>query len=113
MSFFTIRARLKPQTMIVTFEEFSPTHDFLDYKASKRSAGQPVNLRLALGVRPSQSNSVCVAFFLLFGSCGVLTFIGRALLRNTLFRVCLRLCRDCSGFRGFYCWDGHVFLLFA
>src|ERR1019366_1227281 len=26
------RARLKPETMIVTFEEFSPTHDFFDYK---------------------------------------------------------------------------------
>src|SRR5664280_3329522 len=25
------RARLKPDTMIVTFEEFSPTHDFFDY----------------------------------------------------------------------------------
>ena len=28
------RARLKPETMIVTFEEFSPTHDFFDYTAS-------------------------------------------------------------------------------
>jgi hypothetical protein len=25
------RARLKPETMIVTFEGFSPTHDFFDY----------------------------------------------------------------------------------
>src|SRR5664280_1456244 len=25
------RARLKPETMTVTFEEFSPTHDFFDY----------------------------------------------------------------------------------
>src|ERR1019366_3321328 len=25
------RARLKPETKIVTFEEFSPTHDFFDY----------------------------------------------------------------------------------
>jgi hypothetical protein len=25
-------ARLKPETMIVTFEEFSPTHDLFDYK---------------------------------------------------------------------------------
>jgi hypothetical protein len=25
------RARLKPKTMTVTFEEFSPTHDFFDY----------------------------------------------------------------------------------
>src|SRR5664280_321808 len=25
------RARLKPETMMVTFEEFSPTHDFFDY----------------------------------------------------------------------------------
>ncbi len=28
------RARLKPETMTVTFEEFSPTHDFFDYKGS-------------------------------------------------------------------------------
>ncbi len=27
-------ARLKPETMTVTFEEFSPTHDFFDYKGS-------------------------------------------------------------------------------
>ena len=26
------RARLKPETMRVTFEEFSPTHDFFDYR---------------------------------------------------------------------------------
>ena len=25
------RARLKPETMRVTFEDFSPTHDFFDY----------------------------------------------------------------------------------
>ena len=25
------RARLKPETMTVTFEEFSPTHEFCDY----------------------------------------------------------------------------------
>ena len=30
------RARLKPETMIVTFDEFSPTHDFCDYKTIKR-----------------------------------------------------------------------------
>jgi hypothetical protein len=29
------RARLKPETMRVTFEEFSPTHDFFDYKGSE------------------------------------------------------------------------------
>ena len=28
------RARLKPETMTVTFEEFSPTHDFFDYKSA-------------------------------------------------------------------------------
>jgi hypothetical protein len=28
------RARLKPKTMTVTFEEFSPTHDFFDYTGS-------------------------------------------------------------------------------
>jgi hypothetical protein len=26
------RARLKPETMRVTFEEFSPAHDFFDYR---------------------------------------------------------------------------------
>jgi hypothetical protein len=26
------RARLKPETITVTFEEFGPTHDFFDYK---------------------------------------------------------------------------------
>ena len=29
------RARLKPETMTVTFEEFSRTHDFLDYTREK------------------------------------------------------------------------------
>src|SRR5450755_1163547 len=28
------RARLKPETMIVTFQGFSPTHDFFDYTGS-------------------------------------------------------------------------------
>jgi hypothetical protein len=29
------RARLKPETMRVTFEEFSPPHDFFDYRADR------------------------------------------------------------------------------
>ena len=28
------RARLKPETIRVTFEEFSPTHDFFDYRGT-------------------------------------------------------------------------------
>jgi hypothetical protein len=34
------RARLTPETMTVTVEEFSPTHDFFDYTASPWSALQ-------------------------------------------------------------------------
>ena len=30
------RARLKPETLTLTFEEFSPTHDFFDYRRSNR-----------------------------------------------------------------------------
>ena len=30
------RARLKPETMRVTFEEFSTTHDFFDYRRARR-----------------------------------------------------------------------------
>jgi hypothetical protein len=33
------RARLKPETTRVTFEEFSPTHDFFDYRSYKRLRG--------------------------------------------------------------------------
>src|SRR5436190_7816646 len=36
------RARLKPETMTVTFEEFSLTGDFFDYKRSLRDALPPV-----------------------------------------------------------------------
>jgi len=32
------RAHLKPETMRVTFEEFSPTHDFFDYRRFSRCA---------------------------------------------------------------------------
>jgi hypothetical protein len=35
------RARLKPETMTVTFEEFSPTRDFFDYKGI---AGYPTTI---------------------------------------------------------------------
>src|SRR5271167_486654 len=78
----------------------------------RTSSAPQVNLRLAFCVRPSQNSSVCVAFFLLLGSRGLRTSIGGApLLRNMLFRVCLRLCRGCSRFRDSYYWGGHVFLL--
>jgi hypothetical protein len=57
-------------------------------------------MRLALRVRPSQSNSAYLAFFLLFGSCDLRTFIGAALLSNMLFRVYLGLCRAAVGSEG-------------
>src|ERR1039458_3507799 len=34
------RARRKPETMIVTFQGFSPTHDFFDYTGSGGEAGK-------------------------------------------------------------------------
>src|SRR2546425_151580 len=37
------RACLKPETMAVSFEEFSPTHDFFDYTGS-RDSGESVLL---------------------------------------------------------------------
>ena len=36
------RARLKPETMTVTFEEFSPTHDFFDHTSYGKLAGEKV-----------------------------------------------------------------------
>ena len=36
------RARLKPETMRVTFEEFSPTHNFFDYMSLRNYCGGQV-----------------------------------------------------------------------
>ena len=44
------RARLKPETMTVTFEEFSPTHDFFDYTGSCSPSSDSVEI----------ASSVCV-----------------------------------------------------
>src|SRR5271157_1955724 len=68
-------------------------------RLTKLAQDVQVNLRLPLGVRPSQSNSVGIAFFLLFGPHGLRTFIGGALLRNIGFRGYSRLGRGCSRVR--------------
>jgi hypothetical protein len=39
------RARLKPETMRVTFEEFSPTHDFFDYRTNIRASTRSLPVR--------------------------------------------------------------------
>ena len=36
------RARLKPETMRVTFEEFSPTHDYFDYRGLQFRSSSPL-----------------------------------------------------------------------